>query len=428
MRARGRTYPYAELVTMSNFSFLEGASHPHELVEEAARRGHGGIGLADRMSVAGVVRAHVAAKEVGLRFAPGARLVFLDGPEIIAYPRDRAAWGRLTRLLSTAKQRGEKGEDPLWLEDMYGALAGMVLIALAPGGTPTATFETRLKAIKLKVDMAPGAHLYLAGNHQYRGDDVARIRALSVTARRAGVKLLATNDVIAAGRGRKALADVLFAIKHRTTVAAAGTALAPNGERILKPAHEMARLFTCAPTALATPMEILGLLNFSLDELKYNYPSEPVPPGNTPDEHLRTLVERGLKARFPDGTPEKVRAAVENEMGLVAELGYAPYFLTVHDIVSFARGQGILCQGRGSAANSVICYAIGITAVNPMEIDLLFERFISAERDEPPDIDVDFEHERREEVMQYIYARYGRHRAALAATVVTYRAKSAVRE
>jgi error-prone DNA polymerase len=270
--------------------------------------------------------------------------------------------------------------------------------------------------------------LYLAASHTYRGDDQARLSALSAIATRTGIPLVATGDVLYHAAHRRPLQDVLTAIRDGTTVAGAGLRLARNAERHIKAPTAMARLFAGHETALARTLEIVDLCRFSLDELVYEYPDEPIPPDTTPQAHLARLTREGAHRRFPDGVPEHVEHLIARELTLIGELSYAPYFLTVHDIVAFARSRGILCQGRGSAANSVVCYCLGITSVNPTEIDLLFERFVSAERKEPPDIDVDFEHERREEVIQYIYGRYGRDRAGLAATVISYRARSAVRE
>jgi error-prone DNA polymerase len=288
-----------------------------------------------------------------------------------------------------------------------------------------ASFEQALQRIKAAVGANP---LYLAASHTYRGDDRARIAALARLAERCGVPLVATGDVLYHAAHRRPLQDVLTCVREGTTITEAGLKLEANAERHLKPPREMARLFKGYEDAVTRTLEIARMCRFSLGELVYEYPDEPIPPGKTPQAHLEDLTWEGAAWRFPDGIPEKVDALIRRELELIGQLNYAPYFLTVHDIVHFARGRGILCQGRGSAANSVVCYCLAITAVNPTEIDVLFERFVSPERKEPPDIDVDFEHERREEVIQYIYARYGRDRAGLAATVISYRARSAVRD
>ena len=445
---------YAELQAISNFSFLEGGSHPDELVAQAKALGLAALGIADRNTVAGVVRAHLAARQMGLRLLPGARLELLCGLRFVCYPTDRAAWGRLCRLLSFGQieAKAPKGECHISLDDVARHAEGQVLIVLPPQdwdwremlapheariiafgpGTPAracaqeTSFEARLLDIKDK--LAPAACLYLAAAHTYRGDDRARLAALDTLARRTGVPLLATGDVIYHTPHRRPLQDVLTAIRNHTTVAEAGLLLARNAERHLKSPREMMRLMAGYEQAVARTIEVVEMCRFSLDELRYEYPDEPVPPGFTPQEYLERLVREGARHRFPKGVPDQVAAQLERELEIIAKKQYAPYFLTVHDIVAFANSKDILCQGRGSAANSLVCYCLGITGVSPDEANLLFERFISSEREEPPDIDVDFEHERREEVIQHIYARYGRERAGLAATVISYRARSAVRE
>ncbi|MXW93634.1 MAG: error-prone DNA polymerase [Rhodospirillaceae bacterium] len=427
--------PYAELQAVSNFSFLRGASHAEELVEEAARLGLAAIGIADRNTLAGAVRAHVAAKRAGIRLLTGARLdldLDLDrrgggGLSLLCYPRDRAAWGRLCRLLTLGQRRAGKGECVLHREDLLAHAEGQVLIALPPEPSEEASggnFEAELAGLRRAHD----GPLYLAAHMLYRGGDRARLGYLAALAERSGAPLLATNDVHYHRPGRRPLQDVLTAIREHVTVAEAGLRLAANAERHLKDGAEIARLFRGHEAAVARSLEVAGLCSFSLDEIAYEYPDEPVPAGRTPQRHLEALAWQGARWRYPDGVPERVAAALRHELGLIGELDYAPYFLTVHDIVRFAGSKGILCQGRGSAANSAVCYCLGITAVDPVRIDLLFERFVSRERREPPDIDVDFEHERREEVIQYIYGRYGRERAGIAATVISYRARSAVRD
>ncbi len=415
--------PYAELQAVSNFSFLRGASHAEELVEEAARLGLAAIGIADRNTLAGAVRAHVAAKRAGIRLLTGARLDLADGASLLCYPRDRAAYGRLCRLLTLGQRRAAKGECILDREDLLAHAGGQVLIALPPEPWREG-FEAELAGLRRAHD----GPLYLAAHMLYRGGDRARLGRLAAIAARAGAPLLATNDVHYHRPERRPLQDVLTAVREHVTVVEAGWRLAANAERHLKDGDEIARLFRGHEDAVARSLEAVSFCTFSLDELAYEYPDEPVPAGSTPQRHLEALAWEGAAWRYPDGIPEKVAAALRHELGLIGELDYAPYFLTVHDIVRFADSQDILCQGRGSAANSAVCYCLGITAVDPARIDLLFERFVSRERREPPDIDVDFEHERREEVIQYIYGRYGRERAGIAATVISYRARSAVRD
>ena len=415
---------YAELDVTTNFSFLRGASHADELVAQAKALGLEAIAVTDRNSLAGVVRAHTAAKAVGLRFIPGARLDLEDSPSLLCLPTDRAAYGRLSRLLSLGQGRAEKGQCILRLDDVAVLAEGNIFIVVPPE-TLEENFRAHLQ--RIRAALAP-AKLYLAASHAYRGDDRARIGALAAMAAACGTPLVATNAVLYHAPHRRPLQDVLTCVRKHTTINEAGYRLQANAERHLKRPEEMVRLFRGYEEAVARTVSIMEACRFSLDELVYEYPDEPVPPGTTPQAHLEALTWEGAAWRFPEGIPDKVRATITRELQLVAELNYAPYFLTVHDIVLFARSRGILCQGRGSAANSVVCYCLGITAVNPTEVNLLFERFVSHARKEPPDIDVDFEHDRREEVIQYIYARYGRDRAGLAATVISYRARSAVRD
>ncbi len=428
----GSNLPYVELEVTSNFSFLRGASHPEELVTRAAELGHAAAAIADRNSLAGVVRGHVAAKAAGVPYLVGCRLLPEDGPEMVCFPRDRAAYGRLSELLTLGNRRAPKGECWFALDDLFGPVFGagrdQVLIVVPPADLDeeAESFAAALAAVRRRVHAS--AHVYLAARHLYRGDDAARIARLSALAQAHGTPLVATNDVHAHDPLRRSLQDVLTCIREHCTVAEAGFRLHANAERHLKTPAEMARLFGGYADAVARSAEIADLCDFSLDELAYEYPDETVSPGETPHSELTRLTWEGAAKRYPDGIPDKVRGLLEHELKLVGELGFAPYFLTVHDIVCFARARGILCQGRGSAANSAVCYCLGVTAVDPDRVDLLFERFVSAERNEPPDIDVDFEHERREEVIQYIYQKYGRDRAALTATVISYRTKSAVRE
>jgi len=414
---------YAELQVTSKYSFLRGASHPEELVLAAAVLGHRAIAVTDRNSLAGVVRAHVAAKRAGIRLVVGARLDLTDGPSLICLPTDRTAYGGLARLLTVGKQRAAKGGCRLGLSDVFAHGQGQIIVVLPPKTVDSAFADT----LKLLSNYFKD-RLYLSVSFLYSGDDAQRIAGLAEAAHRAGVRLVATNDVHAHTAARRPLQDVLSCIREHCTLSEAGFRLAANAERPLKGPVEMTRLFADYPDAVARTVEIAEACAFSLDELRYEYPIDPVPCGRTPQEELTRLTWIGAAERFPGGIPAKIRGQIEHELALIDELKYAPYFLTVHDIVHFARGHGILCQGRGSAANSTVCYALGITAADPSRIDLLFERFVSAERDEPPDIDVDFEHERREEVIQYLYGKYGRERAGMTATVITYRTKSALRE
>jgi error-prone DNA polymerase len=425
-------HQYAELQTTTNFSFLRGGSHPQELVAQAKALGLKALAVTDRNTLAGVVRAHVAAKEAGLPLIVGARLDFSDAPSLLCLPTDRQAYGRLCRLLSLGQARAEKGQCILRLADLAAAAEGQILIVIPPEERldPAActAFAMALQQIKAALTGHDQGPLYLAASFHFRGDDRARIAALQALADEHGLVLVATGDVLYHSPHRRPLHDVLTCVRHHTTIDQAGLVLAPNAERHLRSAVDMARYFMGYEDALARTVEIADRCQFSLDELVYEYPDEPVPVGKNPQAYLEELADEGAVWRFPDGVPDAVKAALRRELDIIAQLSYAPYFLTVHDIVKYAREQGILCQGRGSAANSVVCYCLGVTAVNPMEIDLLFERFIAPERNEPPDIDVDFEHERREEVIQYIYRRYGRDRAGLAATVISYRARSAVRD
>ena len=420
---------YAEIGVTTNFSFLRGASHPQEYVHQASEYGLHAIGIADRNTLAGVVRAYAELKNPKLAPRPkllvGARLVFIDGtPDILAYPRDRDAYGRLCRLLSQGKLRAEKGECHLSLQDLNEFSEGL-LLTLMPPYRLKADFLARL--LKTLQDMQ-AAGVWLAASPFHRGDDGRRLAGLQGIAAAAGVPLIATNDVLYHVHQRRMLQDVLSCIREKTNIDAAGRLLEINAERHLKPAAEMERLLRDYPDAIVQTRRFADLINFSLDQLGYQYPDEPVPPGKTAQRHLEDLTWQGAHQRFPIRISPAVRKVLHKELRLIRKLKYAHYFLTVHDIVQYAREQKILCQGRGSAANSVVCYVLGVTAVNPTKIDLLFERFISKERLEPPDIDVDFEHSRREEVMQYVYRRYGRHRAAIIATVIHYRPRSAIRD
>ncbi|WP_176073408.1 error-prone DNA polymerase [Brucella intermedia] len=421
---------FFEMAAASNFSFLCGASHPQELVLQAHALGLSGIGIADRNTLAGVVRAHAAWKEFrdksDFRLFIGCRLSFTDGtPDMVVYPRDRAAYGQLCRLLTEGKTRAAtKGECHLEWSDLL-FRARQFQIAVFPPEDDRPDFADRLADI---AKAAPGS-VWLALAMPHQGQDGRRAERIARFAAEANVPLIATNDVLYHHPDRRALQDVLTATRHYTTVFAAGQLLEKNAERHLKPPKEMLRLFRDYPEAVAATADFAAPITFRLDELKYAYPDEPIPPGKTARQHLHDLTWKGAARHYgADTIPPKVQALINKELALIAQLQYEPYFLTVYDIVNYARGEGILCQGRGSAANSVVCFCLGITGVNPTEVDLLFERFISAERQEPPDIDVDFEHERREEVMQYVYDRYSRDRAAIVATVISYRSRSAIRD
>ncbi|WP_336055075.1 error-prone DNA polymerase [Nitratireductor sp. CH_MIT9313-5] len=414
--------PFAEFGIRSNFSFLEGASHPEELAVVANRLGLHAFGIADRNTVAGTVRGWLAAREAGLAYHPGCRLVFSDDtPDILAYPRNRKGWGHLCRMLTAANLRGEKGAPHLLLTDLL-EWGEELSLALLPASEPLIHLKEVILCLKPFHDA-----LRLAFAPNYGGDDRFRLAELALLARQMSIALMATNDALYHTAARRPLQDVLTATRLNTTIANAGFALHPNAERHLKGAAEMARLFRGHEYALAETLRFQGELQFSFEELKYNYPDEATG-GRDPQEELERLTWEGADRRWPQGMPEKVRQTLQHELNIVAQMNYARYFLTVNDIVAFARSRGILCQGRGSAANSIICFCLGITDVGPDIIDHLFERFISPERNEPPDIDVDFEHERRPEIIAYIYEKYSARRTALAASVVTYRARSALRE
>ena len=462
--------PYAELAAATNFSFLRGAAPPQHMVLTALLLGQTGIGIADRNTVAGVVRAHRALRELRMEGVPppervregsspgevvfidrtwpqdtpqdtllsraelkrraeafqlavGARLVFCDGaPDIIAYPTDREAWGRLCRILTLGNRRARKGDCILHLDDLLADPAGLLLVVL-----PERRVDALAALLSRIVEAAPGAVWLGAALHR-RGDDLRRLARLKTISQATGVPLLAVNDALYDEPGARDLQDVLTCIREGVTIETAGRRLEANAERHLKPPKEMARLFRDMPEAIAETQNLLARIDFSLAELTYDYPDEPVPPGWEPQSWLEEQTWRRAAIRYPGGVPAEVETLLREELALIAKLDYARYFLTIHDIVRVAEDKGILCQGRGSAANSAVCYVLGITAVDPTEHDLLFARFICEERREPPDIDVDFEHERREEIIQHIYARYGRHRAGIAATVISYRPRSAMRE
>jgi error-prone DNA polymerase len=409
---------YAELHCLSNFTFLRGASHPEELVARARELGYAALAMTDECSLAGIVRAHVAAKECGLKLIVGSEIRFSDGTHIVLLAMDRIGYGNLSALITHGRRNATKGAYMLSLNDIQNGLPGCLAILL-PDPMPSMAQARQIAAL------FPG-NSWLAVELFRASGDRNRLAKLDDLGIAAGLPLVATGDVHMHVAQRRRLQDTLTAIRLGVTVFDAGATLYQNGERHLRQRADLACIYS--PELLAQTLVIAARCNFCLDELHYEYPEEVVPHGDTPILYLRKLTEAGLVHRFPDGVPDKVRALVEHELALIDELEYAPYFLTVHDIVRFARQRNILCQGRGSAANSAVCYALHITEVNPACMEMLFERFISRERNEPPDIDVDFEHERREEVIQYLYAKYGRDRAALAATVITYRPKSAMRD
>ena len=419
---------YVELGVTSCFSFLHGASDAVDLAATAWEQGYDAIGIADRNTMAGVVRLHAEAKKAHIRPAIGCRVELVTGEAFLAYPKDRAAYGRLCALLSKGRmetQEGEwqeKGACEITVSDLAAHAEGVQLIALP--GEDINTFEVALPRLARAVPTLR----HIAASYLYRGDDRARINQLDRLARAHGLSILATNDVHYHAPDRRPLQDVMTCIREKTTVAKAGFLLHANAERHLKSPAEMIRLFADWPHAIRATREVADACTFSLTELRYEYPEETVPKGQDADAYLAELTWEGAAERYPQGVPEKVRQTVEKELTLIAKLEIARYFLTIRYIVNYARSIGILCQGRGSAANSAVCYCLKITSVDPDQNDVLFERFISEERREPPDIDVDFEHERREEVIQHIYEKYRRDRAGLCATVIHYRPRMAIRE
>ncbi len=430
-------FPYAELRVTSNFTFLTGASHPDELVHRAAMLGHRAVAITDRNTLAGIVRAHVAAKELGMQFIVGCRLDLkthhpdqsnADVFSILVYPSDVSSYGRLCRLLTTGKRRAPKGECDLTLHDLTEHEEGLLAVIIPPRHLDHIFLETVEGLQRVFND----DRLSLAVSLLYGEDDRNQLTQLIALSNHSRVPLVATNDVHYHVPERRPLQDVLTCIRHGCTIEQAGLRLFPNAERYVKPPEEMHRLFAEAPRAIHRTIEIAQRAGrFNLDQLRYQYPDEVCPAGKSPIRHLTDLAWTGAAERYssnPDGVPTDVRERITHELKLIDELNYAPYFLTVHDLVVFARSKGILCQGRGAAANSAVCYCLGVTAVDPDRIDLLFERFISKERNEPPDIDIDFEHERREDVIQYLYTKYGRDRAALTAEVISYRGRSAIRD
>ncbi|MEA2731809.1 MAG: error-prone polymerase [Acetobacteraceae bacterium] len=409
---------YTELQVTTNYSFLRGASHIEELIARAAVLRMKALAITDRNSLAGIVRAHQRAREAGVRLIIGCRLDLADGPSVLVYPTDRAAYSRLTRLLTVGKGRAGKGKCELHWPDLAAAAEGLIAVLC--------TDPTEANIRRLKADF--GNRAYVALTLMHRPNDAVRLQIIADTARAASVATVATNDVLYHAPGRRILQDVLSCIREGCTIDELGHRRERSVVRYFQSSEEMERLFARHPDAVACTQEIADRCRFSLDELRYQYPHEVHIPGMTAQRTLEKLTWEGAERRYSGGTPDQVTEQLHRELDLIGSLEYAPYFLTVESIVRFARSREILCQGRGSAANSAVCFVLGITELDPAQSNLLFERFISAERHEPPDIDVDFEHERREEVIQWIYDTYGRHRSALCATVICYRGRGAMRD
>ncbi|MDQ8051880.1 MAG: error-prone DNA polymerase [Pedobacter sp.] len=420
---------YCELQVTSNFSFLRGASHPQELIEQAAAYGYSKIAITDVNTMAGIVRAHSEARKHNIQIIPACRLDLLDGPSLLAYPTDREAYGRLSAMLSEGNFRAEKGKCFLYKNDVYQNREGMIFIAIPPDELDKGfDFELSFPQALKEYQQNLKDNLYLAANKTYQGQDQKRLFRLDELGKKLGIPLVATNDVHYHSPHRRELQDILTCVREKCTISTAGFHLKMNAERHLKPVEEMQRLFRQYPQAIENTLKIAGACQFTLDSLEYVYPKEIISGEREPQEELEYLTWKGAEEMFGLPLPQKVLDNINHEMKFVKEMDYASYFLTVYDIVRFAREQKILCQGRGSAANSTICYCLGITSVDPTKFDLLFERFISSARNEPPDIDVDFEHEKREEVIQYIYEKYGRDRAAIVATVTQLHQKGALRD
>jgi error-prone DNA polymerase len=413
---------YAELQVTSHFSFLRGASSCEQLFAHAALLGITALGVVDRNSLAGIVRAHEAAKVTGVRLIVGCRLDLADGMSVMVYPTDRPAYSRLCRLLSVGKKRGGKAKCILNWEDLVDWSEGLIAVLVPDAADDACALRLR------RLGDTFGDRAYLALTLRRRPNDQMRIHELNNLAQRFRVATVVTNDVLFHEPARRILQDVVTCIRHNITIDEAGFRRERHADRYLKPPEEMGRLFARYPEAAARTLEIATRCTFSMDELAYQYPEERTMPGLTPQQALEKLTWEGAADRYPEGLPDEVRPKLEHELRLIERLQYAPYFLTVNSIVRFARSKDILCQGRGSAANSAVCYVLGITSIDPERNDLLFERFVSEERREPPDIDVDFEHERREIVMQWVFETYGRNHAALCSTVIRYRAKGALRD
>lgn len=420
---------YTELQVTTNFSFLRGASHPEEMVEQAAAYGYPSIAITDRNTLAGIVRGHVAAKQLGIRILPACRLDLNDGPSLLAFPTDITAYAKLSSLLTVGNLRTEKGKCELYKADVFDHAQGLKFVVLPPTVlNENFDFESSFKKVLQEYNHALGGHLYIAASKMYQGDDAKQLHRISQLSAKFGIPMVATNDVHYHHYSRRELQDVVTCVREKCTIHNAGFRLHANAERYLKPIDEMQRLFMKYPDAIRQTQAIAEACTFSLDQLKYQYPKEITTDGRTPQEELTLFAWQGARQIFGENIPEKIKANIAYELSFIEQVNYAEYFLTVYDIVRYAREQKILCQGRGSAANSTVCYCLGITSVNPSKFDLLFERFISSARNEPPDIDVDFEHERREEVMQYIYRKYGRDRAAVVATVTQQHHKGAIRD
>ncbi|HEX5171780.1 MAG TPA: error-prone DNA polymerase [Cyclobacteriaceae bacterium] len=420
---------YTELQVTTNFSFLRGASHPEEMVEQAAAYGYRAIAITDRNTFAGIVRGYVAAKQAGIRIIPACRLDLLDGPSLLALPTDINAYAQLSNLLTLGNLRTEKGKCNLYKSDVYQHAKGSKFIVLPPTALNEAfDFNRSFKKELQEYHDALGENFYIAASRSYLGDDAKQLYRIAQLSAQLNTSMVATNDVHYHHPMRRELQDVVTCVREKCTIHNAGFRLYHNAERYLKPIDEMLRLFRHYPDAIIQTQVISEACTFSLDQLKYRYPREVTSDGRTPQEELTLLTWQGAKQIFGECIPEKIRKNIEHELTFMEQMNYAEYFLTVYDIVRYAREKNILCQGRGSAANSTVCYCLGITSVDPSKFDLLFERFISSARNEPPDIDVDFEHERREEVMQYIYQKYGRDRAAVVATVTQQHHKGAIRD
>ncbi|MBS1643613.1 MAG: error-prone DNA polymerase [Bacteroidetes bacterium] len=421
--------PYTELQVTSNFSFLRGAAHPEELVVQAKALGYSAIALSDHNTLAGIVRAHVAAKANGIRLIPGACLNLMNGPSLLAYPTSKTGYANLSALLSLGNLRTEKGHCLLYKEDVFQHAADIIFILLPPDNLNASfDFDTNFKKAAKEYAQVLGQRLYLGASCSYQGDDSKKLFRLSQLSEALNIPMVALNDVYYHTPERRELQDIITCIREKCTIQQAGYRLNQNAERYLKPSVEMERLFRKYPSAIQNTQEVANACQFSLDSLEYVYPEEITQEGRTPQEELERLTRQGLEAHFGQKIPKEVQATIDMELAFIRKKNYAAYFLTVHDFVRFAREQKILCQGRGSAANSAVCYYLGITSVDPTKFKLLFARFMSDARDEPPDIDVDFEHERREEVIQYIYQKYGRDRAGIVATVTQLHGKGAVRD
>ncbi len=420
---------YTELQITTNFSFLRGGSHPEEMVEQALALGYKEIAITDRNTLAGIVRAHIAAKNKNIRIIPACRLDLLDGLSLLAYPTDKEAYARLSALLSEGNQRAEKGQCHLYKADVFRYAKGIKFIVVPPASLNLnyqfePDFFTQLRQYRQVL----GSNLYLGTVRSYQAYDSKMLYRLCEASAAFDIPMVAANDVHYHNRERRELQDILTCIREKCTIYNAGFRLYQNAERYLKPIPEMERLFRQYPDAIARTGEIAAACRFSLDELQYVYPEEITSDGRTPQEELIYLTWQGAHDRFGTNIPQHIKDTIEYELEFIERKNYAAYFLTVYDLVQFARGRGILCQGRGSAANSVVCFCLGVTSVDPSKFKLLFARFMSDARNEPPDIDVDFEHERREEVIQYIYRKYGRDRAAIVATVTQVHFKGAVRD